>query len=54
MQRRFLIALLAFGAFSGFAGGFASLGCHSQQRHDAFERHIAQVCVDAARGAGQR
>jgi hypothetical protein len=40
----------------GTIGGFgAELDCarhHAQGRRDAFERHVARVCVDAAkRGA---
>ena len=49
MRRKFLIAVLALGTVGGFASGFASMGrCHSQRR-DAFEQHVAKVCVDAAR-----
>ncbi len=49
-RRRMKIALLAFGTVAGYALGFMSLGCHAHARHEAFERHIAQVCVEAARG----
>lgn len=38
------IVVLALGAILGFA----SAGRHMQERHDAFERHIADVCTDAA------
>ena len=49
MRRKFLIAVLALGTVGGFASGFASMGrCHGQRR-DAFEQHVAKVCVDAAR-----
>ena len=51
MRRKIWIALLALGAIGGFAAGFAHLGCHMHGRHDAFERHVAQLCVDAARNA---
>lgn len=49
MRRKFLIALLALGTVGGFASGFASLRHCQSQRRDAFEQHVAQVCVDAAR-----
>ena len=53
MRRRFLIALLTLGTIGGYGAGFASLRCHSRARHDSFERHVAKVCVDAAR-SGER
>lgn len=55
MKRRFLIALLTFGTFAGFGSGFASMGWHHhrfhQARQAAFENHVADVCVEAARRA---
>ena len=52
MRRRILIGLLALGALGGFAAGFARLACHRYDgghgRHEAFERHVADVCADAA------
>jgi hypothetical protein len=48
MMRKFLIALLAFGTIGGYAAGVRSL-CHARERRAAFERHVAQVCVEAAR-----
>lgn len=49
MKRRFLIALLSLGAVAGFGSAFFHAGqCH-QSKRDAFERHIAKVCLDAAR-----
>jgi len=51
MKRKIMIALLALGALGGFAAGFAHLGCRAHERHDAFERRVAQICVDAARNA---
>jgi hypothetical protein len=53
MRRRILIALLAFGTLGGYAMGVRSL-CHARGRHEAFERHVAEVCVDAARGEMRR
>ncbi len=51
MKRKIIIALLALGTVGGFAAGFAHLGCRAHARHEAMERHIAQLCVDAARNA---
>ena len=48
MRRRLLIALLAFGTVGGFAAGFCGL-----HRREAFERHVARVCVEAARSVQQ-
>lgn len=54
MRRPILIALLAFGTIAGYASGFHSLRrCHYQQR-ESFERHVANVCVDAARHADDK
>ena len=50
MKRPLLIALLTLGTVGGFAHGFASLR-HHHHRRARFERHVAQVCVDAARRA---
>jgi len=44
-MHRLAIALLALGAFFGFASA-AHHGWHS--RRDTFERHVADVCTDAA------
>ena len=49
MRRRILIVLFATGAISGYACGFACMAWRAHDRHDAFERHIARICVDAAR-----
>jgi hypothetical protein len=48
MRRRILIAVLALGTVGGFASGFCSLGYHRHQREAAWERHVADVCVEAA------
>jgi hypothetical protein len=60
MKRKLLIALFAFGTVAGFGSGIASVarchGHHHHQRRAAFERHVADICVDAAlraRGAGE-
>ena len=52
-KRRVAIAVLALGTVGGYTLGFASMRCHSRERRDAFEHHVAQVCVDAARGQSQ-
>ena len=44
-MHRLAVVLLTFGAFVGFASA-AHHGWHS--RRDAFERHVAEVCTDAA------
>jgi hypothetical protein len=44
------MVLLAIGAVGGYASGFAHLHRCGRERHAAFERHIADVCVGAARG----
>jgi hypothetical protein len=49
MKRRFLIVLLTLGTIGGFGSGIASMRCHGESRRAAFERHVAKVCVDAAR-----
>ena len=48
-HKRALIALLTLGAIGGYAAGFMSLGCHAHGRRAAYERHVADVCVQAAR-----
>jgi hypothetical protein len=54
MRRKITIALLTLGTLGGFASGFASLHCRAHSRRAAFERHIAAVCVQAAREADGR
>jgi len=54
MRRSILVPLLALGTIGGYGAGFASMACHSHARRAAFERHVAAVCVDAARRAGPR
>lgn len=54
MKRKLLIALFAFGTVAGFGSGIASTACWHHRAHArraAFERHVAEVCVDAARRA---
>ena len=54
MNRRIVMAVLALGAIGGYAMGFASMHRHHHDRKAAFERHVASVCVDAARRADQK
>jgi hypothetical protein len=49
MRRRILIGLLALGTVGGYAMGFSCLRHRAAWRRDRFERHVAAVCVDAAR-----
>jgi hypothetical protein len=51
MRRKISIVLLALGTLGGYASGFASLRCRADHRRADFERHVAALCVDAARGA---
>ena len=46
--RRLLLAALLVGTIGGFASGFSSLHHRHMDRRAAFERHIADVCVEAA------
>jgi hypothetical protein len=49
-RRRIAIVLLALGTVGGYASGIASLRhCHGD-RQAAWERHVAEVCVQAAQG----
>jgi hypothetical protein len=61
IRRKIAIVLLTLGSIGGYAAGFASLRAHGggcnwrEQRQQAFEQHVARVCVDAARQAdGER
>jgi hypothetical protein len=51
MRRPLLIGLLAMGTVLGFGSGFSHMRRCGMARHEAFEQHIAQVCVNAAREA---
>jgi hypothetical protein len=52
IRRRILIFVLALGTFGGFAHGIHSLRQHGTSgcswHRDSYERHVAQVCADAA------
>jgi hypothetical protein len=49
MRRPFLLLFLGFGALLGFGSGMRQLRWHHWAQRAAFERHVAEVCVDAAR-----
>jgi hypothetical protein len=50
-MHRILTMLLVVGAVAGFA----SAARHGyRERHDAFERHVADLCTDAALRATHR
>lgn len=49
LKRRIIMGLLALGTIGGFAAGFASMGCRAHSRREAWERHVADVCVGAAK-----
>jgi hypothetical protein len=54
MKRKALIAFFALGTLGGFSSGIFHMAHACHHRHDrraAFERHVAQVCVDAAAGS---
>jgi hypothetical protein len=50
MKRTIAMLLLAAGAVGGFASGFAHMHRCGGERQAGFERHIAEVCVRAAKG----
>jgi hypothetical protein len=50
MRRDLRIVLLSAGVLLGFGSGFHSLRMRSWERRMAWERHMAGLCVNAARG----
>lgn len=48
MRRNVKILVLGLGVVLGYGSGFAGL-CAHRHRREAFERHVARVCVEAAR-----
>jgi hypothetical protein len=64
MGRKIIIALLALGAVAGFGAGFARLlhgnhhhspyGVRWSERHAKLERHVAEVCTEAAAGVFEK
>lgn len=51
IRRRIAIALLFLGTLAGYGSALCSWSRHRHERREAFERHIARVCVEAARHA---
>ncbi len=49
MRRPVLIVLLGVGALFGFVSGAHQLAWHRWAQRAAFERHVAEICVDAAK-----
>ncbi len=54
MRRQITITLLALGTVLGYGSGFASMRCGAESRRDASQRHVASLCVNAAREADGR
>ena len=54
MKRKILIVLLALGTVGGYASACHHARWHRWQRQQAFERHIADVCIDAAHRAASK
>jgi hypothetical protein len=48
MRRNVKILVLGLGVVLGYGSGFAGL-CAHRHRREAFEQHVARVCVEAAR-----
>jgi hypothetical protein len=51
MRRRILMLLLAMGTIGGYAAGVAHMSACHRGREAAFERHVADICVNAAKGS---
>jgi hypothetical protein len=49
MRRPFLLLFLGLGALVGFGSGIQQLRWHRWAQRAAMERHLAEVCIDAAR-----
>ena len=50
MGRNIIIALLALGTIGGYASGFCHVRATHGHEREAFERHVADVCLEAAAG----
>lgn len=51
MKRKILIGLLTLGTIGGYGSAFACARHRAHARHEAFERHVADLCVNAAERA---
>ena len=49
IRRKILIALFGIGTVAGFGSGISSMRHHCRAHHDAWERHVAHVCAEAAK-----
>lgn len=49
-RHKVLLVLLALGTLGGYASAFSHRSC-GMSRRAAFERHVASVCLEAARDA---
>ena len=49
IRRRIAMIVFAAGAVAGFGSEFHHAHCNRRERQEAFEQHVARVCVDAAR-----
>ena len=49
IRRKITIGLLLAGTIFGYGSAIAGARRHMAARHDAFERHVAHVCAEAAR-----
>ena len=47
--RRALIALFALGTLAGYGSAIGGASCRAHARRQAFERHVAHVCAEAAK-----
>ncbi len=54
MRRKGLILVLAIGAIAGFASGLYGCHDHGVERRQAFEDHVADVCMRAAERSHNR
>jgi hypothetical protein len=54
MRRELRIVLLTAGVLLGFGSGLHALRMRHWQRRLAWERHVAGLCVDAARAGPAR
>ncbi len=48
MRRRILITLFALGTLGGYGSAIAGMSCRAHARRNAWERHVAHLCAEAA------
>jgi hypothetical protein len=49
MKRRILLVVLGLGTLAGFGSAFCEARARHGARRETFERHVAEVCLEAAR-----